>query len=290
MAPGTMLQFDAEGLTLPNAIVLNADPTIDTQSNTDTISGVISGSGSLDKIGSGTLILTAANTYSGPTDVQEGTLGLRGSLASTVTVESGATVGGTGSVGGLIANSGATVAPGVLGPYAKFTVTGEASFAAGSTFAVNVAPGQNDKLVSTGSTTLSGAALAVSGASGTYLPSTRYTLLTAEGGLSGTFSSLSPSGYLATLAFLAPTLSYDADDVYLGFSVLPFVTAAQTPNQVATALALQAQPAGSPLYDALISQTTIGRARRLQRALGRGPCERHRGRVRRHAAAARSGA
>ena len=78
MAPGTTLQFEADGLTLPNAIVLNADPTIDTGSNTDTISGVISGSGSLDKIGSGTLILTAANTYTGPTDVQEGTLGLQG--------------------------------------------------------------------------------------------------------------------------------------------------------------------------------------------------------------------
>ena len=259
MQPGTTLQFEADGLTLSNAIVLNADPTIDTGSNTDTISGVISGSGSLDKIGSGTLILTAANTYTGPTDVQAGTLALRGSLDSIVTVESGATLGGTGTVGGIIANSGATVAPGVLGPYARFTVTGEASFAAGSTFAVNVNPtGQNDKLVTTGTTTLSGGTVAVNGAGGTYFPSSRYTLLTAQGGVSGTFSSLSTSGGLATLVFIDPTLSYDANDVYLGFSVLPFVSAAQTPNQTATALALQAQPVGSPLYDALISQTAPG--------------------------------
>ena len=168
MALGTILQFDANGLTLPNAIVLNADPTVDTQSNTDTISGVISGSGSLDKIGSGTLILTGANTYSGPTDVQAGTLGLRGSLASTVTVESGATLGGTGSVGGLIANSGAMVAPGVLSPMRSSQSRATPSFAPGSTFAVNVgAPGQNDKLVSTGSTRLSGGRVAVSGAGGT---------------------------------------------------------------------------------------------------------------------------
>ena len=100
-------------------------------------------------------------------------------------MESGATLGGTGTVGGIVANSGATVAPGVLGPYARFTVTGEASFAAGSTFAVNVNPaGQNDKLVTSGATTLSGGAVAVDGASGTYLPSTRYTLLTAQGGVS----------------------------------------------------------------------------------------------------------
>ena len=259
MQPGTTLQFEADGLTLPNAIALNADPIIDTQPNTATISGVISGAGSLDKIGSGTLILTAANTYTGPTDVQEGTLGLRGSLASTVTVEFGRNRRRTGSVGGLVAKSGATVAPGVLGPYAVFTVMGEAAFAPGSTFAVNINPaGQNDKLVTTGSTTLSGGTVAVNGASGTYLPSMRYTLLNAQGGLAGTFSSLSTSGDLATLVFIDPMLSYDANDVYLGFSVLPFVTAAQTPNQIATALALQSQPIGSPLYDALISQTSPG--------------------------------
>jgi fibronectin-binding autotransporter adhesin len=259
MQPGTILQFEANGLTLPNAIVLAADPTIDTGSNTDTISGVISGSGALDKIGSGTLILTAANAYSGPTDVQAGTLALRGSLASTVMVESGATLGGTGTIGGLIANSGATVAPGVLGTYARFTVTGEASFAAGSTFAVAINPaGQNDKLVTTGTTTLSGGTVAVNGASGTYSPSTRYTLVTAQDGVSGTFSSLSTSGGLATLAFLAPTLSYDADDVYLGFGAKPFASVAQTPNQIATALALQSQAVGSPLYEALISQTAPG--------------------------------
>ena len=259
MAPGTTLQFDTSGLTLPNAIVLNADPTIDTQSNTDTIAGVISGSGSLDKIGTGTLILTAANTYTGPTDVQAGTLALRGSLDSIVTLESGATLGGPGTVGGIVANSGATVAPGVLGPYATLSVTGKASFASGSTFGVNVNPaGQNDKLVTTGMTAIAGGTVVVSGAAGTYLPSTRYTLLTAQGGLSGTFASLSTNGELATLVFIDPTLSYDANDVYLGFAVSPFVTAAQTANQIATALALQAQPVGSPLYDALIGQTAPG--------------------------------
>ena len=133
-------------------------------------------------------------------------------------MESGATVGGTGTIGGLVANSGATIAPGVLGPYATFTVTGEAAFAPGSTFAVNINPaGQNDKLVTTGSTTLSGGTVAVNGASGTYLPSMRYTLLTAQGGLAGTFSSLSTSGDLATLVFIDPMLSYDANDVYCAF-------------------------------------------------------------------------
>ena len=151
------------------------------------------------------------------------------------------------------------VAPGVLARYATFSVTGEATFAAGSTFAVNISPaGQNDKLVAAGATTISGGTVAVNGAGGTYLPSSRYTLLTAQGGVSGAFSSVSAGGSLADLAFLAPTLSYDADDVYLGFTTKAFVSAAETPNEAATALALDAQPAGSPLYNALISQTTSG--------------------------------
>ncbi len=67
MQPGTTLQFEASGIALENAIVLNANPTFDTGSNADGISGVISGSGALTKIGSGTLILAGANTYAGGT-------------------------------------------------------------------------------------------------------------------------------------------------------------------------------------------------------------------------------
>lgn len=253
MQPGTTLQFEANDLTLTNAIVLNADPTIDTGSNTDTISGVISGSGALDKIGSGTLILSGANTYSGPTDVEAGTLGVTGALASIVTVESGATLGGAGTIGGLVANSGATIAPGALARYSTLTVNGAASFAAGSFFAVNIGPaGQNDRLMSSGTTTISGGTVELAAASGAYSPSTRYTLLTAQDGVSGTFSSLSNS---MTSAFLDPTLSYDANDVYLNFAVKPFASVAQTQNQVATAVALQAQAPGSPLYDALIGMS-----------------------------------
>ena len=261
MQLSTTLQFEASGLTLPNRIMLNnADPTIDTGSNTDTISGVISGPGGLAKLGSGTLIMSGANTYTGATNVQAGALNVTGSLASSVTVESGASLGGTGAIGGLVANSGATIAPGLLTPFSTLTVNGATSFAAGSIFAVAINPaGQNDKLVSTGSTTISGGMVEVDAASGTYSPSTRYTLITAHGGVSGTFSSLSTS---ASLAFLDPTLSYDADDVYLGFAVksTPFLFAsvAQTPNQVATAIALEAQPPGSSLYDAIIGQTAPG--------------------------------
>ena len=264
---GTTLQFEANGLNIPNAITLNdAVPTIDTGSFTDTLSGVISGAGDLTKIGSGTLILAGADTYTGPTDVQAGTLAVTGTIVSTATVKSGAAIGGSGTIGGLVVNSGGTVAPGVLAPFSTLNVAGTASFASGSYFAVNINPaGQNDKLVTTGATTISGGTVAVTAASGTYTTANKYTLVTATGGVTGTFGAVTG---LASLAFLTPVLSYDPDDVYLGFTrkIVPpgptptplFATVAQTPNQIATATALSAQPAGSPLYDAIIGQTAPG--------------------------------
>ncbi|MDU5627263.1 autotransporter outer membrane beta-barrel domain-containing protein [Citrobacter sp.] len=67
----------------------------------------------LTKAGDGTLILSAANTYSGDTDVNGGTLwltdtGVIGATGSTqnVNVASGATFGGTGVVNGNVSNSG----------------------------------------------------------------------------------------------------------------------------------------------------------------------------------------
>lgn len=64
------------------------------------LSGVIS-NGSLNKTGTGTLELTATNTYTGTTVVNAGTLLVNGSLANTTTlISSGAVLGGSGTIGG----------------------------------------------------------------------------------------------------------------------------------------------------------------------------------------------
>ncbi len=59
----------------------------------------------------GTVIFQAANTYTGPTAVVDGTFELDGSLAagSAVTLASGTTLSGSGTVGGTTAMNGATV-------------------------------------------------------------------------------------------------------------------------------------------------------------------------------------
>jgi autotransporter-associated beta strand protein len=62
--------------------------------------------GSVIVNGAGTLILAAANTYGGATTIAAGTLEVDGSI------ESGATLGGTGTAGAVTVESGGAFAPG----------------------------------------------------------------------------------------------------------------------------------------------------------------------------------
>lgn len=78
-----------------------------------TYKGVLSGGGSLSKTGSGTLILTATNTYTGNTTVNAGTLQVDGSTASPTTVNNGATLAGSGLVNAAVTvDTGGSVTPG----------------------------------------------------------------------------------------------------------------------------------------------------------------------------------
>ena len=99
--------------SLQGAITNNAAVTFD-QSTAGTYAGVMSGNGSLTKLGGGAVTLTGANTYSGGTTVSAGTLLVNGSLAnSAVTVGNGGTLGGSGSLGALLTvQSGGTLSPG----------------------------------------------------------------------------------------------------------------------------------------------------------------------------------
>ncbi|MDQ0043659.1 outer membrane autotransporter protein [Variovorax boronicumulans] len=131
MDDGTTLGFAANGLNLANDVVLTGsnDPVIDTGSFGATLSGNISGGGFITKIGSGTLTLSGANSYTGATDVAAGTLkaGATGtfSAASAHTVRSGATLdlAGFSQTVASLANSGTVSLVGTA-PGTTLTVNG----------------------------------------------------------------------------------------------------------------------------------------------------------------------
>jgi fibronectin-binding autotransporter adhesin len=75
----------------------------------------LTGARGLVKYGANVLTLSQNNTYTGATDVRQGTLRVNGTTAadSAVTVRSGGTLGGTGTVAGTITvESGGTLSPG----------------------------------------------------------------------------------------------------------------------------------------------------------------------------------
>jgi autotransporter-associated beta strand protein len=79
--------------------------------------GVVGGvpvSTAITKLGTGTLTLTGTNNYTGTTSVGAGTLVINGNNGSSaVVVSNGATLGGSGIIGGtLTANNGGKIAPG----------------------------------------------------------------------------------------------------------------------------------------------------------------------------------
>ncbi len=94
-----------------------------------TYSGVLTGSGSLTKVGGGRLALTGANTFSGTTNVNAGELAVNGSIVGSLSVASLASLSGTGTVGGNATIAG-THSPG-NSPGAQ-TFTGSLTYEAGA--------------------------------------------------------------------------------------------------------------------------------------------------------------
>ena len=223
------------------------------RSDTLTYGGSISGTGSLSQAGPGTLILSGVSTYSGGTDVTAGTLRVDGTLASTVFVHSGATLEGIGAVGGLAVGAGGLVAPGhSLG---TLSVDGNVRFGRGSAYQVEITPtGQSDRIAATGTATLAGGTVHVLAASGSYLPGARYTILTAQGGVTGTFAGLTINS-----AFLSPILGYDPTEAFLIFpQPVSFQSVALTRNQFSVAGALDASSADTALVQAVLPLSAPG--------------------------------
>ena len=93
--------------------VANAGTLVFDRSNALVFDSVISGTGAVVQQGTGTTMLTAASSYTGPTSVAGGRLLVDGSIGGAATVASGARLGGTGTIAGTVTVAdGGHLAPG----------------------------------------------------------------------------------------------------------------------------------------------------------------------------------
>ncbi|AWM39736.1 Extracellular serine protease precursor [Gemmata obscuriglobus] len=185
-----------------------------------TVSGAISGSPDFDKNSTGTLVLTGTSTHTGNVNVNDGTLIVNGSLATSNVVFVDGTLGGTGTLPAVTVSSIGTLAPG-NSPGALNT--GDLAFqSSGSTYAVelngSIAGTQYDQTNVTGTVTLAGATLSLSIG---YAPTvgTTFALINNDGSdaVSGTFAGLA-EGATITSGSATYAISYvggDGNDVVL---------------------------------------------------------------------------
>ncbi|QJU59181.1 autotransporter domain-containing protein [Sphingomonas sp. AP4-R1] len=223
------------------------------QATTSTFAGSITGDGSFAKAGGGRLILSGVNSYTGPTTVSGGTLSVNGSIVSAATVAGGGTLGGNGTVGSVTVGAGGIIAPG--NSIGTLTVAGNIAFAAGGIYQVEAnAAGQADRIAATGTAALAGA-VQVLPTAGNYGVLTNYVILSAAGGISGTFSSVTSS-----LAFLTPLLSYGANAVTLTLTRndIRFASIATDANTAAVGAAIEARGLSDPLYNQVLGQSVAG--------------------------------
>ena len=174
------------------------------------------GSGTINHIAGDTILSADSSSFTGATNVTGGRLAVNGSLAnSMLTVSGTGTLAGAGTVGNTQVNSGGTFAPGSGTPGSSITVAGNLAFQSGAMYLVQVNPSAASFANVTGSASLAGT-VQLAFANGSYVSKT-YTVLTASGGVSGTFAPTTVNTNLPTSFKTA--LGYDANNVYLDLTL-----------------------------------------------------------------------
>ncbi|AWK88363.1 autotransporter domain-containing protein [Azospirillum thermophilum] len=254
-----------------------------------TFANDISGTGGLIKQGAGTLTLTGANSYTGLSQVQAGTLAVNGTVAGGVTVSQGATLRGTGRVDGGTLVAG-TLAPG--NSPGTLTAGGPVELTRTATLAVEIdgtgtgnGAGNHDRLIVTGT----GGSFT---AGGTIAPVTRgisapatnsftptlgqgFTVVEAAGGVLGSFGGLTqptsglPAGTRFDAVYGSRTLTLRVTPARYGDIAAAGLTGTRNRNAAGGALDAARPVAGTrpdaaaqPVFDALypLAGEAVGQA------------------------------
>ncbi|MFT3868279.1 MAG: immunoglobulin domain-containing protein [Nibricoccus sp.] len=184
-----------------------------------TLGGALSGTGGLAKAGTGLLTLSAINTFTGAVDINAGTLAVTGatSTASSVNVNAGGTLAGTGNAGTVVLGGGGTVAPGLaeIGTLSGTSLV----FNGGGRLALDLgASGTSDSLALSGALTkgTSGACELAFSPGSRFFTGSSYTIATYGS------TNFSASDFTVTgMTGYTPTFNVGATSLQVTFTITP---------------------------------------------------------------------
>lgn len=199
--------------------------------------GVATPDGGLTKLGLGMLTLTAANTYTGPTHIEQGLLNVSGSVGpGATTVHSGGTLAGIGTVTGPVTvQAGGALQPGAGATVGEsLIVSGPLSLAGMAHFDLAKPSGTpaSDQVVGVTDITYGGALVVTNTGEGALAIGDVFTLFSASGTKTGNFASIQvlpaslglsgsfnpATGQLTLTSAAPPALSYTYTGSALQFS------------------------------------------------------------------------
>jgi autotransporter-associated beta strand protein len=193
------------------------------------------GPGSLEKVGSGTLILSGINTYTGTTTVNGGILRVDGDISqsSLTTVNAGGALFGAGIVGNTTIAAGGIYAPGDGGPGSSMQVLGDLAFQSGAVYLVQVGSGSTASFANVfGNITLNGTVGVSLYAGSNVLP--QYKIMQFSGSATDNFVGVAAPGGLVGTTTVDPS-----GTVYLNFALDYGAKYALNVNQKNVATTLQ---------------------------------------------------